>query len=188
MGAKGTSKYSNKFHVGDIIGKWCVVSPDIVVDHESKILCKCECGIEKLVSCYTLVKGTSKSCITCYNSDKTGSKNNNWRGIGLIPANLFRTAKTPEDRLALSITWENANNTCALTGWEISITDGSASPDRINSLLGYTVDNIQWVHKSVNIMKNMFELDHFVTVCHAIANNTINPHMTNTCVVFGKKN
>jgi len=31
--------------------------------------------------------------------------------------------------------------------------DTTASLDRINSSKGYTLDNVQWVHKTVNIMK-----------------------------------
>lgn len=43
---------------------------------------------------------------------------------------------------------------CALTGWTISFKNPeTASVDRIDSSLGYTKDNIQIVHKNINILK-----------------------------------
>jgi hypothetical protein len=43
---------------------------------------------------------------------------------------------------------------CALTGWNIRFGKGqTASLDRIDSGKGYTSDNIQWIHKNINILK-----------------------------------
>ncbi len=42
---------------------------------------------------------------------------------------------------------------CALTGWNISFKNETASLDRIDSSIGYTLKNIQIVHKDINILK-----------------------------------
>jgi hypothetical protein len=60
---------------------------------------------------------------------------------------------------------------CALTGWPISIKYGmqTASLDRIDSKKGYEPDNIQWVHKMVNMSKNKYDQYQFIEMCKAVA-------------------
>jgi hypothetical protein len=63
---------------------------------------------------------------------------------------------------------------CALTGVSLKFPsrcwsrDGTASMDRINSDLGYTPKNVQWVHKIVNMMKQQYPLAEFVTWCKRV--------------------
>ena len=47
----------------------------------------------------------------------------------------------------------------------------TASLDRIDSSKGYIEGNVQWVHKSVNIMKCDFSSDIFIGICNQISNN-----------------
>jgi hypothetical protein len=49
---------------------------------------------------------------------------------------------------------------------------GTASLDRKNSDLGYTKNNIQWVHKDVNFMKMDFKECYFLKLCKLIAKQT----------------
>lgn len=63
---------------------------------------------------------------------------------------------------------------CALTGTPIDLPDtnsgkGTASLDRIDSTLGYTLGNIQWVHRDINMMKGSLTQDAFVEWCHQVA-------------------
>lgn len=44
----------------------------------------------------------------------------------------------------------------------------TASLDRIDSSKGYTEDNVWWINKHVNIMKNVYELDYFLDICSLI--------------------
>ena len=44
----------------------------------------------------------------------------------------------------------------------------TASMDRIDSKKGYTKDNIQWVHKKINIMKNTTPQSEFVEWCKKV--------------------
>ena len=63
---------------------------------------------------------------------------------------------------------------CNLTGKEIGWCprirrNGTASIDRIDSSKGYTIDNIQLVHKDVNFMKGVFSQEYFIQTCKDIA-------------------
>jgi len=40
--------------------------------------------------------------------------------------------------------------------------------DRIDNDLGYTKENIQWVHKDVNAMKSNFKEKYFLKICKLI--------------------
>jgi hypothetical protein len=81
------------------------------------------------------------------------------------------------------------NKKCALSGVELTFNsrnnkrDGTASLDRIDSSKGYTLDNIQWVHKIVNIMKQDLEEKDFFLWCKTIIENreTITHHIDETC-------
>lgn len=55
------------------------------------------------------------------------------------------------------------------TGKSLDRTNHTASLDRIDNSKGYTVDNVQWVHKQVNLMRRQFELDNYINWCKTIA-------------------
>lgn len=59
---------------------------------------------------------------------------------------------------------------CNLSGVELEFDKtNSASLDRIDNTKGYTLENVQWVHKDINRMKNVFSQDYFIDMCHRIA-------------------
>jgi hypothetical protein len=62
------------------------------------------------------------------------------------------------------------NGRCPLSGVEIDFAGrrGTASLDRIDSSRGYVPDNIQWVHKTVNLMKGQLPQDLFISLCREI--------------------
>ena len=59
------------------------------------------------------------------------------------------------------------NNKCALTGIEFS-NENKPSLDRIDSNIGYTPENIQFVLKEVNIMKSNLDESKFIELCSLI--------------------
>jgi hypothetical protein len=75
------------------------------------------------------------------------------------------------------------NGKCALTGLDLDFgsggTDrrnyhlGSASLDRIDSAKGYSLDNIQWVHKQVNLMKSDLDQSEFIRWCKRVARHSV---------------
>lgn len=73
------------------------------------------------------------------------------------------------------------NGRCALTGtilkhhklnkkhhstYDKSVT---ASLDRIDSSKGYIINNIQWVHKNINKMKNKLSNNEFIQMCQDVS-------------------
>jgi hypothetical protein len=66
---------------------------------------------------------------------------------------------------------------CAISGVEIfllwdsyeDIGGRTASLDRINSLGHYTEDNVQWVHKDINNMKQSYSQKYFIDWCKIVA-------------------
>lgn len=70
------------------------------------------------------------------------------------------------------------NFKCAMSG--VSIFTGksskycnvravTASVDRIDSMLGYTEGNIQWVHKDINRLKSDFDTGKFIDLCISVS-------------------
>ena len=72
--------------IGEKFGKWTVIG---AIREEGKrgyfFLCRCECGFEKNMRKYPLIKGTSTGCEKCYRASfkvySPGTKFNNWTVI-----------------------------------------------------------------------------------------------------------
>jgi hypothetical protein len=69
---------------------------------------------------------------------------------------------------------------CSLSGIELNFPEAwgskskthiTASLDRIDSSKGYVVDNVQWVHKTINTMKMDMSDKQFISLCKMVANN-----------------
>lgn len=137
--------------------------------------CQCRCGKIKLLTSSEAKR--TKSCINCCHR----------KYIGKISANSFHHAKSGAKRrkIEFNITqqdmWDkfvSQDGKCNLTGWDIDIADtvygqrhgeSTASLDRIDSDKGYEIDNIQWLHKDVNRLKQIFSQERTLEICKAIA-------------------
>lgn len=152
----------------------------------SKWLCECSCGKEKVYSSDHLTRKKSpvKSC-GCL-SHKTGPRHSQWKGCGDISGNWFynhvlrERKQNSRTRVPVEITVHDAwelflvqDKKCALSGVSLEISNqahqNTASIDRIDSSLGYTINNIQWVHKHVNFMKRTYSQEYFIDFCKKIA-------------------
>ena len=73
----------------------------------------------------------------------------------------------PEDALEVFV---KQGRRCALSGVPLMFArkGQTASLDRIDSKLGYTKDNLQWVHKHINVAKNSLSVSDFVTMCREV--------------------
>lgn len=119
--------------------------------------------------------------------------------VGDIPVSFWKEfkkrafgEKSRQSRrnLKFEITLEDAwnlylkqNKKCALSGLDIgfcveAIKDSkghihkwkhTASLDRIDSKKDYILENVQWVHKDVNFMKNVFDQNYFIKICKLIS-------------------
>ena len=134
-------------------------------------------------------KGTS--CFSCRSvannisrtGTKTKEKNPAWKGFGCVPGRVFSKLKRDAERrnLPFEITIEDIYNQynkqrelCAFTGFHV-VFGKDASIDRIDSLKGYTVDNIQIVHKDLNMMKRDLPDIDFIWWCKAVSNFRTKP-------------
>lgn len=152
-------------------------------------LCKCECGNTKLVQRKHLQAGFTKSC-GCVAHPKN-KNHKGWKGYEDIPKDFYSTVKRGaesrniEFNITIEDLWElfiKQQGKCALSGLEIKFSKvrkdslgKTISLDRVDSSKGYTKDNIQFVHKHINIMKNNFDQDYFISLC----NNIVNHNKTN---------
>ena len=157
-----------KFHHFTVIDK-------VGTDNYGHVKWKCECDCGKIVerTSRVLKSGYAKHCgchkyLYCRKNQVS-----KYEDIPLTRwTNWIREAKLRNLNFDISIefAWElflKQNRKCALSGKEIffglSVKDRTqtASLDRIDSKRGYTKDNIQWVHKTVNIMKMALPEDTF---------------------------
>ncbi|MDF2422376.1 MAG: hypothetical protein OPY06_05145 [Nitrosopumilus sp.] len=141
--------------------------------------CECKCGkIQPVRACY-LKNGMSKRCRDC------GWENQKIKGRK-IPSSYWSNCKrnASKRKIEFSICKDDViyllkkqSNTCFLSGLPIRFAESesdhlrgetTASIDRIDSSLGYTKDNIQLVHKTINFMKRNLSDQEFVLICEAV--------------------
>jgi hypothetical protein len=111
---------------------------------------------------------------------KQGDKNPAWKGYKDVPGKTFsRLQRGAKQRgLCFEITiediqeqFEKQHKSCAFSG--ISLIFGStASVDRIDSREGYTKDNIQIVHKQLNMIKRDTPNEEFIDWCILVARHS----------------
>lgn len=145
--------------------------------------CRCECGTVKSIQRTALINGKTLSCGCKVNPP--GESSYQWSGHREISGSYWsRLKKGALNRnLDFNITIEQAwevfeiqERKCRLSGrplWfgktyrEAATT--TASLDRIDSTKPYTYDNIQWIHKDINVMKMAFGESYFIDTCKQIA-------------------
>lgn len=172
--------------VGEVFNEWTVIdhtSKTMTKSRESHYLCKCSCGLtEKYVKSSDLVKGRSKCCNRCSLYCGIGELSGTYISVVKKGAKLRNIEFNITSKQMVEV-FELQNKKCALTGLDISLhrnySQGNrekqtASLDRIDSSRGYVADNIQWVHKDVNIMKNKFSQEYFLEMCKRITENESN--------------
>lgn len=169
--------------LGKRFGKWTVIATGFQAGHKKLVkhrafIARCDCGSYGRINKHTLFSGKSSSCQKCM---RVGEKNASWRGYKDIPQHVFgimcRAAKVRDLPVEITIEdlqaqWEKQGGKCALTGLPIRIGSHTAgrvaSVDRIDNKRGYAKDNIQWVHKDVNLMKNKFDEEYFLEMCKRV--------------------
>jgi hypothetical protein len=144
-------------------------------------LCRCECGQTKIVAGCSLRSKNTKSCGKCPNR-----KAHNRKGHGEISgaywANLRHGAESR--KIEMSITEKQAwdlflqqERKCAISGVELIFASNymkggaaiqTASLDRIDRRKGYIIGNVRWVHKHINMMKNVLSDEEFIGWCKIV--------------------
>lgn len=157
---------------------------------------ECECGFEHRCLGTSLVTGQTTRCKECTKkrwldqnhtrATSVGDLTSAWWSAHIVKrANGYNNSnflKGRQKTYKLTITMEEAwrlfeqqNRRCALSGMPLEFPKdrnphgGTTSLDRIDSNGDYTLDNVQWVHKDINRLKNTFDQDYFISLCKAIA-------------------
>ena len=182
------SQYTEYYDVNDLTGKkigiFTVLGREGRMMPSKAILWSTVCPI-----CYKPCKFTRhmlkryKSC-GCLQGKRLAKDCKCWKGIGDMSKSYYNTVvKNAKQRglvfkLTMQQIWDlyiKQDKKCALTGEIIifpskfSAHDGTASLDRRDSSKGYTLDNVQWVHKVVNFMKQQFSEKEFIEWCNKIS-------------------
>lgn len=184
----GSKNYISKFSVGDVAGKWTIVSHVEKTKYgQYSVLARCSCGIEKIVSEYSLFVGTSKSCRNC-----SGPKGVDSIGRGrddkgdLISAwnnYLYRYNRTASQRgILFELSMVEFKSLCRGnctycgsigankdfgTNKTLSLVNGI---DRVESKRGYTIDNCVSCCKICNWMKSNLSREDFLSHISKIYN------------------
>jgi hypothetical protein len=145
-------------------------------------LCCCECGAKKIILQNNLI-ARKRATISC-GCAKGGPKSSKWRGYEEISGGFWWTVKknAQNRHIDFNITIEEMwdlfikqERKCALSGLPLKFSsssrarDGNASIDRIDSNLGYSINNVQWVDKQVNEMKLNLDEKTLIEFCHLVA-------------------
>ena len=167
----------NKDQLQDIVGKkfnkWFVEE----YIGKKKYKCRCECGVVKELFRGSFVYGDSKGCRRC---------NNRKTYCGDLSMNRFYKIKRSAEirdiifNINVEYIWKlflKQNRKCALTGMEIHFADTcredkydvTASLDRIDNTKGYIENDVQWLHKDINLMKQKFTQENFIQYCNMIS-------------------
>jgi hypothetical protein len=121
-----------------------------------------------------LSKHPCKSC-----SNKNNNPQGEIQGVRVSWFNKFKMSATHRS-LEWEITIEDVAlilfeqfSRCALSGVEISAKGDlktiTASIDRIDNSIGYTKENIQLVHKKINMMRGTLTVEEFIDFCKSVS-------------------
>lgn len=160
-----------------------------------------KCNKNSLVRWSDISQNKSTQCVECHNKEylinaqlgiqKIGNTNSNYRGTKNVPAKYFTAirlgAKSRKIDLEIDIydlqeQWDKQKGVCAYTGLKLTpnfIKDKrnqfslQPSLDRIDSSVGYTKDNIQWVCRTVNWAKLSLTHEEFLKLCKLVYKHTL---------------
>lgn len=166
---------------------------------KARYLCKCSCGEEKLCLRERLLDGRNTSCghkvtngnkyikgsVVIKRKYKKGKDHPRFTGHEELHGSHWSKIKAGaksrnlEFLISLEEAWNlflKQNRKCALSGIELKFSRtaikklSTASLDRIDSNKGYTLSNVQWIHKDINQMKMDLDENYFIEMCRKIAN------------------
>ncbi len=151
----------------------------------TELICTClKCGRENYkILPYNLKKQKSCGCDRTWRAPPSGANSKLYKGFKTMPSRFIYKAKERATRkkIAFDLTqeflwnlFESQNGKCNISGLSLSFgasskdSNATASLDRIDSTKGYTQDNVQWLHKDINLMKNVFKEEYFIQLCRMV--------------------
>ena len=190
MGKK-PKKYN--IFIGDRFKDWEVISDIFMYNQTQHVKARCSCNLEKNIPIYKLLNPKSNfkcsKCSRIYNNKKR--KNRGSKSIGDIGGVFINHIKNSAKKrnIEFNITneqiwnlFKKQNYKCALSGIDLNLSRDiknghpdfskfNASLDRINRDMGYIENNIQWIHRDINYMKNVFSDPYLIDMCKKIILN-----------------
>lgn len=150
-----------------------------IYPEDSEVKIKCHCGETRVIP--KQYWRNLRSCGCRSNKKRKGNKSPSFKGHGEITATLFyRIQLGARDRnieFKIDIEYINKlfieqNGRCALSGLPITVgsygKSTTASLDRIDNTKGYVEGNVWWLHKKINVMKNVYSVDNFIQLCRSV--------------------
>lgn len=143
----------------------------------SLVVCLCDCGTVIRRRGPTLKENQTNNC---------GCRpNGSWTGVGDLSLTFYNRVKArAKERdlpfeVSMEFLWQKLveqDHRCKLSGLPIHLNirtakTSTASVDRINSTKGYTPENVQWLHKDVNLMKLDMTEERFIELCCQVSNH-----------------
>ena len=177
------AKALQQARIGGVFGHLTVLA---LIQNGKVYACRCDCGgyiSAKVGRLNSVRRGHQPSCGCAIR----GSNNVNWTGVGEIYGGFWTrlTSNASRRNILIQITatdlWQQfqaQKGKCALSGilLELPTSRGlqrghrsSASVDRIDSCKGYIPGNIQWVHKTINMMKQSLSVAEFKQWCRLVS-------------------
>ena len=178
------------FKKGQMIDGITILNDDFsFIDNRYQVKFICRCGKIDHNRLNHLLKMKYKCCKSCARKNKypeqRKSRGHIINGIHIkwlndIHLNLKRGQKTLKCSLSNDDLYNKLKEQdfkCIYTGIKLNVIDlfkedSNASIDRIDSNLDYTIDNIEWVYKPINIMKNGLSKKDFIYICKLVSNFT----------------
>ena len=166
---------------------------------DGKWNCVCACGSNCIKSTSALHqwKRGALSCGCEMYQYLPGNKSYKWKGFGDISAHLWKRYKSNASTrgiifsISMREAWnmfENQGRNCALTGIPLvfgtqysSRNSTTASLDRIDTKLGYTIANTRWVHKIINTAKWDYSDEEFLRYCTLLLAPLVSESRSSSC-------
>lgn len=184
---KFTTEELQDSQVGAYLLKEHYTKKDLVGRNKHWWICQCVCGNIVHKQEYRIIHNKGARCSCNYIKKAKGEKSKLWRGVGDLSGSYLSTVRVHarQRKLEFAITiqqiWDifiAQDKKCALTGVPLYFTTKNddkvivehqtASLDRIDSKKGYTIDNVWWIHKDVNRVKNAYDIGDLVDMCYRI--------------------
>lgn len=176
------------YPIGFQIGNWKVISEDSIGYRDCKQLCECiVCGYQEYVNISKAISRPSKRCVKCKSSkfvNDVGETNYLYIMTKICDRIKYNSERRDKvSQLEFNITpqylldlYNKQDGKCALSKINLPLNtlnyrDLNLSLDRIDSNKGYVDGNVQWVDKRINMMKQSFSQDEFISMCIEVAKN-----------------
>lgn len=172
----GITKKSTRrtLSVGDVVGSWTIIERLYTNKYGSiRWRVQCSCGNIRTKATGHIIAAETIGH-TCGHNKWTGHKDlpgKYWKGI--VQKARLRGISVDVSVIDAWNLFEAQGGRCAMTGVALKFGTGqTASLDRKDSSLGYTSENLQWVHKRINMMKNKLDVNEFYDWCCRVAEHS----------------